>query len=319
MSRRRLLLAAIAWLTAALLCAPAARACAFAETGGTLAPVSSFVVRSGPVQTASAYFEFACSGVVLAALTGAPSVSATVSGSLAGLTLKNGTESIPYTVTGAGGQPYGNGQVVFSVNGTAAVGLLTAGQARVPVNIVTGFGPNLRAGTYTDTLTVLWSYQNICEGLVNVAGLCLGTVSNGVAVARTLVVSLTVTNDCAITAPDIQFGSAPLLTGFATVSQNIGLLCTRGLVYTVGISPGANPVSATGRRQMASGTDRLQYDVFKPDATVWGATGPARAAGAAAADGIASQLMPYTARIYTDQPPPAAGVYGDSLVIDVGF
>jgi spore coat protein U-like protein len=126
-----------------------------------------------------------------------------------------------------------------------------------------------------------------------------------------------VTNDCSITAPDIQFGSAPLLAGFAARSQNIGLLCTKGLVYTVGLSPGAN--ASGGRRRMASGANRLQYDIFKPDATVWGATGAARAAGAGIADGLATQLMPYTARIYTDQPQPAAGTYTDSVVVDVGF
>ena len=310
----------LSWLPCllALLGSGTASACSFAETGGTLPIVSSFVVRSGPVQTGTANFEFNCTGVVLALLTGSPSVTATVSGATTGLTLKNGTDSIPYTVTGANAQPYGNGQVVISVNGATAVGLLTSGATRVPMNITTTLGANVRAGVYTDQLTVLWSYQNICEGLANVAGLCLGFVNSGTAVVRTLTVSLTVTNDCSITAPDIQFGSAPLLAGFPAVNQNIGLLCTKGWVYTVGMSAGNNP--AGGRRRMASGlVNRLQYDIFKPDGTVWGATGVARSGGPAAADGLNTQLMPYGARIYGDQPQPAAGVYSDSVTVDIGF
>jgi spore coat protein U-like protein len=294
-----------------------ASACSFTETGGTLTSVSSFVVRSGPAQGSTGYTQFNCTGVVLAAASGTPTISAVLSGPVSGLTLKNGTDAIPYAVTGAGNLPYTNGQTVISLNGASVVSLLTAGNARVPFNITTSFGPNVAAGVYSDTLTVLWTYQNICEGLISLANICLGTLSSASNVSRTLTVSLTVTNDCSITAPDIQFGSAPLLSSFPAVGQNIGLLCTKGLAYTVGISAGNN--ASGGRRQMASGSNRLQYDVFKPNATVWGATGTARATGPAAADGLTTQLMPYTARIYTDQSTPAAGTYSDSLVVDVGF
>ena len=296
-----------------------AAACTFVENGGALGSVSSFVVRNGPARTGTGSVEFSCSGVVLTLASGTPTLSAVISGPATGLTLRSTTtgDTIPYSVTGAGNLPYGNGLAVINLNGATVVGLLTSGAARVPFNISTSFGPNVAAGVYTDTLTVIWSYQNICEGLVSALNLCVGVLNSASSVQRQLTVSLTVTNDCSITAPDIQFGSAALLASFAAPSQNIGLLCTKGLVYTVGLSPGANPVN--GRRQMASGANRLQYDIFKPDATVWGASGAARASGAAAATGLASQLMPYTARIYTDQPLPAAGSYTDSVVVDVGF
>lgn len=309
-----------AWTVLALLlaglCAPAA-ACTFAESGNTLGAVSSFVVRSGPPRTATANIDFVCSGVVLALGSGTPTLSAAIAGPATGLTLKNGTDAIPYTITANNGQPYVNGQLVISLNGTALVSLLTGSTARVPFNIVTGTSANVAAGVYSDTLTVLWNWANICEGLINALNICVGVPSSGVNVPRTLTVSLTVTNDCAITAPDIQFGAAPLLTAFPTVSQNIGLLCTKGLVYTVGLSGGADP--AGGRRRMSFGNNRLQYDIFKPDTTVWGATGPARANGIGTADGLNTQLMPYTARIYTDQPAPAAGTYTDNITVDVGF
>ena len=305
-------------LPAALCLCSGASACAFVESGGTLPDTSSFRVRSGPGLVGSGVLQLDCSAVVLTLLGPQPSITATITSPVAGLTLKNGTDSIPYTLVNGTGTTYTNGQVVINVAGSAVLGLVSTSGTRVPVNIATGTSANVAAGLYTDTVTVRWSYLNICEGLLTVGGLCVGGTSSQSNVTRTLTLSLNVTADCAITAPPVQFGSAPLLASFPAVSQNIGLLCTRGLAYTVGISPGNNAL-AGGRRQMASGTARLQYDIFQPGGTVWGATGAARLTGPAPADGLNSQLLPYTARIYTDQPAPGAGSYTDSLTVDVGF
>ena len=305
-------------LAAALCLSSAAGACAFAETGGTLPDSSSFRVRSGPAIAGSGVLELDCSAVVLTLAGPQPTITAVITSPVTGLTLKNGADSIPYTLANSAGAPYTNGQVVINVAGAAVLGLFSASGNRVPVNIATGTSANVAAGTYTDTVTVRWTYQNICEGSLAVGGLCLGGTSSQTNVTRTLTLRLNVTADCAITAPPVQFGSAPLLAGFAAVNQNIGLLCTRGLAYTVGISPGNNALPG-GRRQMASGTARLQYDIFQPGGTVWGATGAARLTGAAPADGLNSQLLPYTARIYPDQPAPGAGSYVDSLTVDIGF
>lgn len=295
-------------------------ACSFVDTPALLGNVSSFVVRNGPSRITTGAIEFACANVSsLTLVSGPPSLRATIASPVNGLTLKNATtgDVIPYTVTGANNSPYVNGQVVINLSGTAVPAQFSAGAVRVPFNISTTYGPNVVAGIYTDTITLLWSYQNICEGLVSAVNLCLGTLNNSTNVSRTLTVSLTVTNDCSITAPDIQFGAAPLLNGFNAPSQNIGLLCTKGLVYSVGLSLGNNP--ASGRRQMALGSNRLQYNIFKSDGTIWGPMGTARASGIAAATGLSTQLIPYTARIYTDQPLPPIGNYSDNIVVDISF
>lgn len=313
---RRWLWWCLSWLAGCCVSVPAG-ACTFSESGGTLPDVSSFAVRTGPGITGSGSLQLTCSSVVLTLLGPAPSVTANITSPTTGLTLKNGSDSIPYTITSGTGLPYTVGQLLISVNGAAAVGLLTNAGSRVPINIVTGTSANVAAGTYTDTVTVRWSYANICEGVLAVGGLCLGGTTSAANVMQTLIIRLTVTNDCAINAPPIQFGSKPMLNAFPVVNQNIGLLCTKGLVYTVGLSAGNN--AAGGRRQMASGTNRLQYDIYKPNGTVWGVTDAARAASIGAADGINSQLMPYSASIHTDQPAPAAGTYTDSITVDVGF
>jgi spore coat protein U-like protein len=100
-------------------------------------------------------------------------------------------------------------------------------------------------------------------------------------------------NDCVITAPPVNFGSAPLVSGFPAISQSISLLCSKNLSYTVGMGSGNAPQG--GRRNMSSGSNRLAYDIFKADNTVWGDGTTARASGPAASDGVSVQTLPYTA------------------------
>ncbi len=311
---RALLLA----LAGGLLGLPAALACTASETGGVLTAASSQRVQGGPAVTGSGTFAFNCSSTVLSVL-GTPTLKATLQPSVSGLTLKNGGNSIPYQLYSNAGNstPYTDGMVVINLSGTTLISALNSGTGTtLPVYIATTPGANVPAGTYTDTIQVTWEYSNICEGLVNVLGVCLGVVNNGTAV-RTLTLSLTVTNDCTIQAPPVNFGAAPLVSGFPTVSQSISLLCSKGMSYTVGMSAGTHP--ANGRRRMASGTNYLEYDLFKTDNTVWGQTGSARANGPAIADGVSQQTLSYTARVHQDQATPPVGTYTDSVVVDVSF
>lgn len=308
------------WMAACLLActAPLAAACTAAETGAGLTTVTSQRVKDGAPITSNGAFTFTCSAVVLALLTGTPSLKATIQPSLTGLTLKNGANSIPYTVYSNAGQSgsYTGGALIVNLSGVNVVSLLTGAGGNVPIYIATTPGANLPAGTYSDTVTLTWTYANICEGLASIAGLCLGTNNNGTAV-RTLTFSVKIENDCTITAPAVNFGIAPMVSGFAAVSQNLSLTCTKGMVYTVGMGNGGYMTGT--RRRMASGTNRMEYDIFKADTTVWGPSGTARANGPAPADGISVQTIPYTARIYTDQAAPAAGTYSDNVSVDVSF
>ena len=307
-------------MTLCLCAGAAAYACTPQETGGTLTSVSSQRVSSGPAITGSGVFSVTCSTTVLSLLAGTPTMTAKLQASVTGLTLKNGGVSIPYEIFSNAGYStsYSGGAIVVSLSGATLLSLLNVGSSSttLPIYISVTPGPNVPAGTYTDTVSVTWTLQNICEGGVNIAGLCLGTLNNAT-VTRPMTISMTVTNDCTITAPAVSFGSAPLLSGFGTVSQNISLLCSKNMSYTVGMSAGG--YSAGGRRRMATGGLRLEYDIFKADNSVWGSAGTARANGPAVADGVSQQVIPYTARIYQDQGAPAAGSYTDSVVVDVSF
>ncbi len=295
-----------------------ADACTPSETGGTLTTASSQRVTNGPAITGSGTFSFQCGPSVLSVL-GIPTLKATLQPSVSGLTLKNGSNQIGYQIYSTSGtsSPYIGGAIVINLSNITLLGVLNGGAgSSLPIHIVTTPGANVPAGLYTDTVQVTWEYQHICEGLLGVAGICLGTPNNGTT-PRHMTISLNVTNDCTINAPPVSFGSAPLVGGFSTVSQSISLVCSKGMTYTVGLDPG---MSATGgRRRMASGTNRLEYDIFKSDNSVWGDAGSARANGPGIADGVSQQTIGYTARIYTDQTTPPVGVYTDSVVVDVRF
>lgn len=305
-------------LLAACLLAPAARACTATETGGVLGAVTTQRVGGGPTVTGSGRFAFNCSAVVLAALSPAPTLKGQLQAAMTGLTLKNGSDSIPYQIYSDAGHTssYTGGLLVVNLSGATLVGLLSGTGGSVPIYIATTPGGNIPAGVYTDTVQLTWTFANICEGLAVVAGLCVGVPANGT-VTSSLVVTLTVSNDCTISAPPVNFGTAPLLASFASVSQNISLLCSRNMVYTVGLSAGS--YASGGRRRMAASGARLQYDIFKADNTVWGSAGTARADGPAPATGNSVQSIPYTARIYQDQSNPPPGTYTDNVVVDVSF
>ena len=205
----------------------------------------------------------------------------------------------------------------------ASNGLLgTTAPSIIPLYFTTSIN-NVAAGIYTETLSVRWDWY-YCTGL-GALGVCLGSDS-GVNKVSTLTVTMTVANDCTISAPVITFGNAPVISGFTPVSQTISVACTKGSAYTVGLSDGLHPVSVGGRRQMIFGTNFLAYDIFKSAGTTrWGSVGAARRASSTAEVnpgnglGTGSQIFNYNAKIYTDQTTPPAGAYTDSVVLDVGF
>ena len=291
---------------------------------GTL---SSIAVRTTAQSSSTLNAGLSCTGSLLSLLTSNDHFWATVTSLQSGLVGPTGdviaytlyaNNSTSYPITR--GTPYD-----FARNGIIdALGLLNGTTPKtVPLYLRTTIGSNVAAGVYTETLSILWSW-NYCSG-IGLGDLCLGRdISNGTA---TLTVNLTVANDCTITAPNIAFGSAPVVSAFTPVTgQTINLMCTKGSAYTVGLSDGQNAISVNGRRRMISGSNYLAYDIFKSAGTTrWGSVGIARRASSDAEVnpgnglGTGSQIFNYNAKIYTDQPTPPAGTYLDNVVLDVGF
>lgn len=279
----------------------------------------------GAVQTASSTNSgLQCNGSVLSVLSSTDSFKVKITSATSGLVGPTG-DIIPYTLYADATTTYPitrGSSFEFRTTGILdLLGLLNGTPKAVPLYMRTLVGSNVAAGLYQETLNVQWDWS-YCEG-IGLGGLCIGKDTGSG--TKTLLVSLTVTNDCQITTPNISFGSAPVVAGFGTVSQSLSVSCTKGSNYTVGLDDGQNV--ASGRRRMKSTANNyLAYDIFKSAGTVrWGSSGTARRASTdadvnpGAGTGTGSQVFNYNAKVYTDQATPPAASYADSVILDVQF
>ncbi|MDD0977196.1 spore coat U domain-containing protein [Pseudomonas fontis] len=287
--------------------------------------VSSNTLLTTLQSTSTTNAGLSCTGSLASLLASNDHLHATITSANSGLTGPSG-DIIGYTLYADDSTSYPITRGVafdFARSSIAdALGLIASPTAAktVPIYIKTIIGSNVAAGVYQETLSVFWSW-NYCKD-VGLPGICFGRdIGSG---SSSLTVSLTVTNDCLITAPNINFGSAPVVSAFSTVNQSINLVCTKGSAYNIGLDDGRHVVA--GRRQMISENNYLAYDIFKGAGTTrWGSVASSRRASSEAEInpgnglGVGSQVFNYNARIYTDQLTPPAGAYLDSIILDVKF
>ncbi|MCF1489920.1 spore coat U domain-containing protein [Pseudomonas sp. AA27] len=287
--------------------------------------VNSTLVRTTVQNASTTNAGLQCTGSLLSLLTSNDHFYATFTSSSSGLVGPTG-DVIPYTLyaNNTTSYPISRGvQFDFARNGIIdALGLLNGTTPKtVPLYLKTVVGANVAAGLYQETLNIAWSW-NYCSG-IGIGAICLGRdIGSG---NQTLLVSLTVTNDCQITTPNISFASAPVVAGFGTVNQSVSVSCTKGSNYTVGLDDGQN-VSGGRRRMKSSANNYLAYDIFKSAGVVrWGSVGAARRSSSdaevnpGAGTGTGSQVFNYNAKVYTDQATPPAATYTDSVILDVQF
>ncbi|MHC8391382.1 Csu type fimbrial protein [Pseudomonas sp. MDT2-39-1] len=296
-------------------------------TAAAFGSQSSIAVRTTAQASSTPNAGLSCTGSLLSLLTDNDHFYATVSSTQSGLLGPTG-DVIGYTLYADNSTSYPITRGVafdFARNGIIdALGLLGSVIPKTaPVYLRTTIGSNVAAGVYSETLSIFWSW-NYCA-VIGAGSICLGRdIGSGTA---TVTVNMTVANDCTITAPNISFGSAPVVSGFTAVTgQTINLACTKGSAYTVGLDDGQHAAGIGGRRRMISGANYLAYDIFKSAGTTrWGSVGGARRASSDAEVnpgnglGTGSQVFNYNAKIYTDQTTPPAGTYLDSVILDVGF
>ncbi|WP_176039190.1 Csu type fimbrial protein [Burkholderia stabilis] len=280
--------------------------------------VTSLNLASQQQSTSSPSAGLSCGGALLAFLVNGNMINGTISSANGGKLTGTTGDAIAYSMFADKdyskslnfGQLYNWADTQFM----SFLGLGGGSNVALPLFFRTAPGSNVAAGTYTDTLTIAWNWH-VCGG-AGIGSFCLGWNDGQNTV--TFPVTLTVTNDCTIVAPDANFGSAPTVSSFAPVSGSLSLICTKGMTYTVGLSPGSH-AAANGRRQMTSGTNVLQYDIYAASSgTVWGqATN--RVGSGGSADGTSVKTFPYVARIYSDQSTPPVGTYTDSVIVDVRY
>ncbi|WP_029615763.1 Csu type fimbrial protein [Pseudomonas sp. PAMC 25886] len=307
---------------------PAMAAC---TVPGTTSPasfgsISSMTVRTAAQTSSTTNAGLNCGATLISLLAASDHFYATITSATSGMVGPTG-DVIGYTIYGNNSTSYPitrGVQFDFGATGIAqSVGLVSGpGTKTLPLYLSSITGSNVAAGLYTETLSIAWVW-NYCS-VLGVGTLCVFRDS-GTGTAN-LTVSMTVSNDCQITAPNISFGSAPVISGFSSVNGQATITCTKGSAYTVGISDGLNPVSVGGQRRMVSGSNFLNYDIFKSATTTrWGSVTTARRASSTAEVnpgnglGTGSQVFNYNAAIYPNQATPPAGTYTDNVVLDVGF
>lgn len=324
---------AFAVLTAILglfvLATPARADCTAAPATVNLGTASSFSVAASSQQVVSST-GFSCSGSGVLTLITTNAVTATIqsatnnSGTQPRLRSAATGDHIPYVLCrdASCNQTYAIGTQI-TWNSTTLLGLLnlfTGPGGTLPLYIRTLPGTQVAAGTYQSTVTLSWSW-NICT--IGALNLCL-TRDRGTA-SSTIQISLIVTQDCAITAPSVNFGSAALAASFDAVTQSLSIRCSKGAAYTVGIDNGM--YASNGVRRLSNGTNFIAYDIFFPATgnSRWGQMAPERKSSSEATinpgshTGTTAQGYTYRAAVNPEQPTPPGGTYTDTLTIDVQF
>jgi spore coat protein U-like protein len=165
----------------------------------------------------------------------------------------------------------------------------------------------------------------IATGLLASAGLA----SAGTNTAN-LNVTANVNSNCTIGTTPVAFGAYdPLITHAAAPLEGTGtvtITCTKGTSANIGLGLGANAAGTT--RQMANGTNRLAYELFRPATAspnaacaytaVWGETVGTDTFLADSAPSKAARTYNVCGRIAAGEDP-APGNYADVVVATVTF
>lgn len=313
-----LILRLLALLIAAIVAVPADAACTVGSGNVAFGTGSSYAIRQNGIAATSAGAGLRCSGSLIT-VAGGNSARATMT-SANGFQLKQGSDAIAYSVSADpnGAYPFAQGGTIdyFNPQLLSLLTILNGGSFTPQIYARLSGGANVAAGTYTDTLTIQWSYT-ICYG-VNLSGICiLGESGTG---TSTFQVTITVTKDCRIDAPALSFGTAALVSQFAEVTQTLRADCTKGTAFAVALSAGGNASARPWRAMRDARGNALRYNLYRSDgSTIWDESNPL--ASSTPGTGALTPAIPfiYRARIDSGQATPPAGAYTDVVSVIVSF
>ncbi|MPT48006.1 MAG: spore coat protein U [Sphingobium sp.] len=232
-------------------------------------------------------------------------------------------DKIPFMIcrNSSCGQNYtiGNNIEWTSTTLLGLLNLFTGPNGSLPLYIKTMPGANIAAGQYSSSIEIRWNW-NIC-----VFGVLYCVTYDSGDEIQNITVALDVRNDCSITAPNVNFGSAAFTDSFDAITQPIIILCSKGAAYTVGINDGLH--GSAGSRHLSNGTNSIAYDLYYPASGQdrWGSLAGERVSSNEATtnggsyNGVAGQSFTYKAEIIPGQPTPPGGIYTDTLTIDILF
>lgn len=135
----------------------------------------------------------------------------------------------------------------------------------------------------------------------------------------TFQVRLTLANDCAISATDLDFGSQGVLAANIDQTTTVSVTCTTGAPYNVGLDAGTAAGSTITNRLLAGpAASTVAYQLYRDAARtqIWGNT-PGTDTVAGTGNGAAQTLTVY-GRV-RPQSTPAAGAYTSTITATINF
>ncbi|GLI95042.1 Csu type fimbrial protein [Methylocystis echinoides] len=151
------------------------------------------------------------------------------------------------------------------------------------------------------------------------AGLAVAGAAPAVAATATanLAVSMSILGSCTVTGGALNFGSLSSLSADVDVATTIGVNCSSGTAYSVGLNAGAGAGATYAARKMTSGATTVNYALYTDAArtTVWTEASPNMITGSGT--GAAVNLNVY-GRVPA-QAVPGAGTYSDTVTVTVNY
>ncbi len=182
---------------------------------------------------------------------------------------------------------------------------------------VLGNQPTAVPGNYTDQYNNGDTAVSINQQRGNTAPGTCGATGGGPYFP--FLVSATVIKKCTVTASPLNFGnSVGLLTSAVNATTALGVQCSNGTPYNVGLDGGQNSGGNINARKMALGASSIAYQLYQDSArsAVWGNTiGTNTVTGTGT--GITQSLTVYGQ--VPPQPTPPAGTYNDTITVTVTY
>ncbi len=233
-------------------------------------------------------------------------------------TLKSGGNTIPIQITGGSGWPtqIGNG-TSFAMEGVVSFPVPQNGSASYTFPLAITLpapSPLPPAGSYSSTFTgndfqVYWdiSSRSTCPTLVSGTG---KSPASG-----TFSVSTTVVNQCSVSAGNLNFGTASVLTSPLSATAAISVNCNGAIPVTIALDNGATGTGPT-TRLMTAGAKTVQYGIYKDAAHAqpWGAT---VGTNTGSVNGPSGSLTAYGS--VPAQTSPAPGSYADVVNVTATY
>ena len=132
-------------------------------------------------------------------------------------------------------------------------------------------------------------------------------------------VQATVTPQCFVSASPLNFGNnVGLLTTAVNATTTLGVQCSNGTPYNVGLNGGQNSGGNINARRMVLGANSIAYQLYQNSArsTVWGNT-ISNNTVAGTGSGNTQSLTVYGS--VPAQTTPPAGTYNDTIIVSVTY